>query len=79
MDEETDGIMTDRVNLTSRLKMLRELKNMTDRVEEEIRFITNSLTHLSEGDAEYERLTNRLQALLELKNNTPNMEEILWK
>lgn len=52
---------------------------MTDRVEEEIRFITNSLTHLEEGDAEYERLTNRLQALLELKNNTPNMEEILWK
>ena len=71
--------MTDRADLTPRLKMLRELKNMTDRVEEEIRFITNSLTHLEEGDAEYERLTTRLNKLLELKNNTPDMEEILWK
>ena len=52
---------------------------MTDRVEEEIRFITHSLTHLSEGDVEYERLTTRLNKLLELKNNTPNMGEILWK
>jgi len=71
--------MTDRADLTSRIKMLRELKNMTDRVEEEIRFITNSLTHLEEGDAEYERLTTRLNKLLELKNNTPNMEAVLWK
>ena len=52
---------------------------MTDRVEEEIRFITHSLTHLEEGDVEYERLTTRLQMLLELKYNTPNMEEVLWK
>ena len=52
---------------------------MTDRVEEEIRFITHSLTHLEEGDKEYERLTTRLNKLLELKNNTPDMEAVLWK